>query len=204
MSKEEKSQTGNSWKDYVLPCVYGPLMVLQVILVLIYYNYLGLDFCCNVGWIVLAASAVFGWLPILTLRRKGGVSKGKSYVHTTVLVDSGIYALVRHPQYLAGILIILALILISQHWLSVISGVIALPLYHIDARRADKGLIAKFGEDYKRYMQKVPRMNFVVGIIRLLRRRKKEQRAEGIWTLRSKGHPKSVNNLRADKVEMKL
>jgi len=30
------------------------------------------------------------------------------------------------------------------------------------------------GDDYKRYMQKVPRMNFVVGLIRLLKRRKIE------------------------------
>jgi len=30
----------------------------------------------------------------------------------------------------------------------------------------------KFGDDYKRYMQKVPRMNFMLGIIRLLRRKK--------------------------------
>jgi len=32
----------------------------------------------------------------------------------------------------------------------------------------------KFGDDYRCYMEEVPRMNFVVGIIKLLRRRKKE------------------------------
>ena len=39
-----------------------------------------------------------GLLPIITFRRKGGVAKGESYIKTTVLVDTGIYAIVRHPQ----------------------------------------------------------------------------------------------------------
>jgi len=30
----------------------------------------------------------------------------------------------------------------------------------------------KFGDDYKSYIQKVPRMIFIVGLIRLLKRRK--------------------------------
>ena len=41
----------------------------------------------------------------------------------------------------------------------------------IGVLKADKGLIEKFGDDYKHYMQKVPRMNFSLGLIRLLRRR---------------------------------
>jgi len=36
--------------------------------------------------------------------------------------------------------------------------------------------MVKFGDDYKRYMQRVPRMNFILGIIRLLR--KKEEMSE--------------------------
>ncbi|MFN2126965.1 MAG: hypothetical protein ACK2TU_03810, partial [Anaerolineales bacterium] len=41
------------------------------------------------GWICIWISAVFGWLPIITFRKKGGVPEGKSYVDTTRLVDSG-------------------------------------------------------------------------------------------------------------------
>ena len=45
-------------------------------------------------------------------------------------------------------------------------------LFYIVVLREDKGLIEKFGDYYKRYMQKVPRMNFIVGIIRLLTKEK--------------------------------
>ena len=50
----------------------------------------------NTGWGVMMISAIFGWLPIFTFRKKGKVV-GRSYVHTTVVVDSGVYAIVRHP-----------------------------------------------------------------------------------------------------------
>ena len=66
-------------------------------------------------------------------------------------------------------------ILISQHWLAAIVGVPIIVGTYYEMVKAEKGLIIKFGDDYKRYMQKVPRMNFILGIIRLLR--KKELRA---------------------------
>jgi len=47
-------------------------------------------------------------------------------------------------------------------------------LTYIDLIRADKDAIEKFGDDYKTYMKKVPRMNFLLGILRLLRRRRKQ------------------------------
>ena len=40
-------------------------------------------------------------------------------------------------------------------------------LNYFIALKADQELIEKFGDDYKRYMQEVPRMNFLLGLIRL-------------------------------------
>jgi protein-S-isoprenylcysteine O-methyltransferase Ste14 len=165
------------WTRVVWPFVWGAwsvLIVLQIILSFFLHNQAGLSVLRNIGWSTLAVSAVFGWLPILAFRKKGGVRKGKSYIQTTVLVDSGIYAVVRHPQYMSGALINLALILITQHWLIATIGVVAVVLNYFIALKADQELIEKFGDDYKRYMQKVPRMNFLAGLIRLLQRRKGE------------------------------
>ena len=47
---------------------------------------------------------VFGWLPVIEFRKKGRVRKGRSYIHTTKLVDTGIYSIVRHPQFVTFIL----------------------------------------------------------------------------------------------------
>jgi protein-S-isoprenylcysteine O-methyltransferase Ste14 len=114
-------------------------------------------------------SAIFGGMPIYTFRKKGGVSNGDSYMHTTILVDSGIYSIVRHPQFFAGILISLSLILISQHWLNIVLFVPVILGTYIDSLRADKRLIEKFGNDYKSYMNRVSGLNPLVGIIWLFR-----------------------------------
>jgi protein-S-isoprenylcysteine O-methyltransferase Ste14 len=114
---------------------------------------------------------VFGMLPTFEFRKKGDVKKGKSYIHTTKLVDTGIYSIVRHPQYITFILWTIAGMLLFQHWIIILLGIPVIPLMYIDLLRADKQLIKKFGDDYKKYMQKVPRANFLLGIIRLLKRK---------------------------------
>jgi protein-S-isoprenylcysteine O-methyltransferase Ste14 len=62
--------------------------------------------------------------------------------------------------------------LIAQHGASVVLGLVSLVLVYADTFKADQSCIEKFGEEYRRYMARVPRVNFVVGIIRLVRRRK--------------------------------
>ena len=74
-------------------------------------------------------------------KKKGGVTKGQSYIHTTKLVDTGVYAIIRHPQYVALPLLNIAFILVGQHWIIAILGVSAIPLMLIDIQKAD---IAKF------------------------------------------------------------
>ena len=44
-------------------------------------------------------------------------------------------------------------------------------LFYLSAKEEDKRLIKQFGDDYIAYMQKVPRMNIFLGVIRLLQRR---------------------------------
>ncbi len=169
-------------KMHILSCIWGPLLVVQIVLVFIFgiVNEAGFDIVRYAGWIIWVFSVIFGWLPIFIFKKKGGVPKGKSFVHTTVLVDSGLYSIVRHPQYTSGILFSLSLILISQSWLILTIGAIVIPLLYFDIVMADKHEVGKFGNEYKLYMNKVPRTNFILGIIRLLIRRKgKRKRFDG-------------------------
>jgi protein-S-isoprenylcysteine O-methyltransferase Ste14 len=162
-------------QPYFLASLAGALTVVQIILAFLLYQP-GLEILQWAGWICLWTAGLFGVLPIITLRQKGGVPKGKSYVHTTVLVDSDIYTIVRHPQGgVAGLLINLGVILITRHWLVIALGVVALALTYIDTFKEDRYYIDKFGDDYLRYVQRVPRVNLVAGVIRLLRRGKMEE-----------------------------
>ncbi|MFC1930235.1 methyltransferase family protein, partial [Chloroflexota bacterium] len=108
--------------------------------------------------------------PIILFPRRGGVPRGKSFVHTTRLVDTGIYAVVRHPQYLGGILsIFVTTLLFYPHWLFAMLGVPGSAILYLSAKEEEKNLIQRFGNDYLTYMQRVPRMNIVSGIIKLWR-----------------------------------
>ena len=121
----------------------------------------------------VVSGLVFGCLPVIEFRKKGGVRKGKSYIHTTKLVDTGIYTIVRPPQYVTFILWAIAGMLLFQHWIIILLGIPVVPLTHIDLIRADNDAIEKLGDDYKAYMKKVPRANFLLGIIRRYRKREK-------------------------------
>jgi protein-S-isoprenylcysteine O-methyltransferase Ste14 len=124
------------------------------------------------GWVCVWIGGIFGVLPIITFRRKGGVPKGKSYMKTTRLVDSGIYAIARHPQGgTAWLLISLGIILIAWHWSSAALGMTSMVLAYIDTFKSDQYCIEKFGDAYKLYMERVPRVNFAAGIIRLISHR---------------------------------
>jgi protein-S-isoprenylcysteine O-methyltransferase Ste14 len=143
----------------------------QIVLTIILYSDTGNDAVRNIGWVILWVSAIFGWVPIITFKRSGGVAKGKSYVHTTQLVDSGLYSIVRHPQYLAGMLMGVGLAFIAQHWVVMILGAAAVVILYISTFGEEERATEKFGNDYLRYAQRVPRVNFLLGIIRVLRRR---------------------------------
>ncbi len=165
----------NKWRFYILSCIWGPLLIAQIVLVFFlgFINETALSILKYAGYALWVISAILGWLPILVLKRKGSVAQGKSYVHTTALVKTGIYSIIRHPQYTAGLLFSLALMLVSQSWLVAIIGVVVITLLYVDIIMADKHEIEKFGDEYRQYMKDVPRTNFILGLIRLLIRRNK-------------------------------
>jgi len=132
---------------------------------------LGLIISFYVGWLTLAVALPLFFSIAIYFRKAGKPEEGRSLMDTTVLVESGTYAIVRHPQLLGGILSMSASILISQHWLAAIVGVPISVWGYNEAIKEEKRPMVKFGDEYKRYMQKVPRMNFLLGIIRLLRRK---------------------------------
>lgn len=162
------SKRSFSWIDLVPVTIVSVLFISQIVV--------GIYLLSDVSQVEVLAYAgaglyifsglVFGGLPVIELRRKGGVRKGESYIHTTKLVDTGIYSIVRHPQYVTFMLWAIAGMLLFQHWIIILIGIPILPLTYIDLVKADKDAIEKFGDDYKRYMKKVPRANFLLGIIR--------------------------------------
>jgi protein-S-isoprenylcysteine O-methyltransferase Ste14 len=162
--------TTPAWKEHILSTIAGAFSIAQLIVI---FTIPGGEIVIIrvVGWIIWAISILFGWLPMVHLKKYGHVKNGKAYVHTEQLVDKGIYSIVRHPQYLALPLFNIGLMLISQNWVVIILGIPAIFLMIPDLIRADSEGIEKFGDQYLDYSKKVPKLNFILGIFRYLKRK---------------------------------
>ncbi len=145
------------------------LLVLAYLLLWFLDNPAGIEEIRYAGWIIFAVGLVLIFLPMFVFRSKGKVKKENDWTETSVVVDTGIYAIVRHPLYLGWLLMYVAIIFWSQHWLTIIVGVLGMTCVYLISRQEDQRLVEKFGNNYKRYMRSVPRMNFLVGVIRLVR-----------------------------------
>lgn len=167
------SEKRSFYKDYVPVSITSILFIAQIVI--------GVHLLSEITQIAIIAYAgvtlyilagiIFGLLPVIEFRRKGEVPTGDSYIHTTTLVNTGIYSIVRHPQYNTFILWAIAGMLLFQHWIIILIGIPIIPLTYIDLLKADIDAIEKFGDVYNRYMNRVPRMNFLLGAIRQLGRR---------------------------------
>jgi protein-S-isoprenylcysteine O-methyltransferase Ste14 len=111
-----------------------------------------------VRWIGTCLGPVAGLLIIWTFR-----TLGPNLTDTVVtrkehtLVTNGPYRWVRHPFYLAGFLAVLTFSLAAANWFLLLSGSLAILLLTIRSRKEEQNLIARFGDDYRAYMQRTGR-----------------------------------------------
>lgn len=121
------------------------------------------------GIVTLALSSVFIFAPFFLFRRHGQSQGGGTYMQTQAVVDRGLYAITRHPQYLGYMLLVAGFALLLQHWLSTILALTSIVLFYRQAIHEERYCLAKFGAWYEQYLVRVPRFNLVVGIVRLVR-----------------------------------
>ena len=93
----------------------------------------------------------------ITLKHKGKPESG--WEPTTMLIDSGVYRIVRHPLYLGSALFTVGIMLNVQSIPSTVLGLVAIFCFWMVSRGEDKFNIEKFGDAYLQYMKKVPAWN---------------------------------------------
>jgi protein-S-isoprenylcysteine O-methyltransferase Ste14 len=71
------------------------------------------------------------------------------------LVTDGLYAKLRHPQYLGLILIVVGFLIMWPTLLTVLLAPFLIGRYILLAREEDRELGEKFGEDFRRYKETV-------------------------------------------------
>ena len=101
-----------------------------------------------VGIILLVVS---GYLAATGLSIVFGEKREKPSV-----IGKSVFGVIRHPIYLSEILLYLGLLMMSLSLAAAFVWGIAIMFLHYISRHEERLLIARFGEEYKRYMREVP------------------------------------------------
>lgn len=111
-----------------------------------------------IAGVLAAAGVVLAVLGIIELARQHTTVHPTHPERASALVMAGIYRVTRNPMYLS-----LALVLVAYAvWLTNLLTVVAVPLYVAYMNRfqiaaEEAALTARFGEEYRRYQQRVRR-----------------------------------------------
>jgi len=116
------------------------------------------DFLRRTGGIVLILSGPLMIAPLFMVKAGG----------MTPLVDTGIYSLVRHPQYLGYMGFSIGFSLMSQHGAGYGLALCATVFFALQARAEERQLVEVL-PGYAAYCGRVPRFNMAAGLWRRMR-----------------------------------
>ena len=75
---------------------------------------------------------------------------------TEKIVTTGVYSIVRHPQYLGGWLAHVGISFLLSAWYSLLSAALIVILIYLMSRKEEEELVREFGKEYEDYKKKVP------------------------------------------------
>jgi len=110
------------------------------------------------SWVFFFAGSILILLSVKMLKKQRSV----------ILLNSGVYSIIRHPLYLGIIYLYIWIIFGVQNLIITILSIAGIACLYWQMVIEDNYCIKKYGQDYRRYMNSVPRINLLQGIIRLV------------------------------------
>lgn len=130
------------------------------------------------GWIVLLSIPLPDWFRLIMVGVAalsipftlwGYRTLGKNWVHALdpskfrqrkedALVTSGPYSYVRNPIYLGAFVFIIALSLVAANWLLLLPAIALITLIYRQIGKEEAMLLDRFGDEYREYMKRTPRI----------------------------------------------
>ena len=109
-----------------------------------------------IGWLMIAAFVALNISAIRAMRRAGTTVRPDR--GTDHLVTDGPFSLTRNPLYLAGVMLVLGIGLVSGiAWFLLLAIVAALAVQKLAIEREERHLQSRFGETYRDYAERVRR-----------------------------------------------
>jgi protein-S-isoprenylcysteine O-methyltransferase Ste14 len=137
--------------QFVLACLFIAMWVADTFLFkyttfLNQYAPLGLRIIAAIALVCLS-----GYLAKTGLFIVFGEKRGKPAV-----IREGVFGVVRHPIYLSEILFYLGLLMLSLSLAAAGVWIVVVGFFHYISRYEERLLLARFGDEYKKYMENVP------------------------------------------------
>lgn len=175
-----------TWKDFVgfifwgVMCMFLPLIASQLEALSFLADVPTVEIPEVVTYPLLVLVIVFILLEAYNFRlriKKGGLG---SEDNTVVLLREGTYEIVRHPSNVDGTAVFVIVSVILSRWipftiLTIIGDVILIASMYYLSWEEEKFNLKKWGDKYRRYMKEVPRFNFILGLWRWGKRKRKQK-----------------------------
>ena len=110
------------------------------------------EFLQLASWVLLITSIYPVTAGFILLKKSG--KPEKDFENTTVLIDSGIYAYIRHPLYLSLILLGTGIMLKDTAPAQVVLGFVNVAAIYFTAIIEEREMITRFGDSYRDYMKR--------------------------------------------------
>lgn len=169
-----ESKSASTFFGVSVSSIIGIVVLSQFIFQLEYFNFQANKYLFGIGWFLVALGFWFMNSSIESLRNHGGISETASIGITNTLVTTGFYSIVRNPIYLGLGILSLALVLTTQHWISLSCTIILIPLIAKLVSEEEILNETKFGDEYLEYMNQVPRFNILIGLLNCIKRKRLE------------------------------
>jgi len=116
------------------------------------------------GFVLYLPAIFFVGLAFINLRHKG--KPEDAWEHTTVVIQTGVYGMVRHPLYFGTTIWAVGVMLVFPSVPTILLGSACIACFCIASKKEDNYNIEKFGPAYEEYMQKVPMFNVFKKLMR--------------------------------------
>jgi protein-S-isoprenylcysteine O-methyltransferase Ste14 len=120
--------------------------------------------------VCLALAVPFAAIPFLHLAKFGKPKPADAFYVTTRVADRGVYAMVRHPQYLGYMFLVVGFAGLDPHPVALAVAGAAVAFFYLQCVLEERFCREVFGEDYNHYVMRVPRVNFLLGLYRIASR----------------------------------
>jgi protein-S-isoprenylcysteine O-methyltransferase Ste14 len=130
---------------FILPFFQNPTFFIPVFGFSIYF----INLILSIFFITLGA-----WLGIKGVKQ---TTLEVAETHRTEkIVTTGVYSIVRHPQYFGGLLAHMGISFLLSARYSLIFTPLIFVLVYLVSKKEEEELIREFGKEYKKYSEKVP------------------------------------------------